>query len=109
MSVVALGSRFGIRVRDEYDYAHIEEELRGALDDSGFEPVARVERSKLGTALHLLWFGPDQRPPTETVTALTSGLETRFGHGLFRLLWDRGVFAATLAEVEIEARLAERR
>ena len=106
---VETGGRFGIRVRDEYDYAHIEEELRGALDDSGFEPVARVERSKLGTALHLLWFGPDQRPPTETVTALTSGLETRFGHGLFRLLWDRGVFAATLAEVEIEARLAERR
>ncbi|MBT8216633.1 MAG: hypothetical protein HKN74_10655 [Acidimicrobiia bacterium] len=106
---VETGGRFGIRVRNEYDNARIEEELRTAIDNSGFQPVARVERGKLSTALHLLWFGPDQRAPTESVTALASGIESRFGHGLFQLLWDRGVFAATLAEVEIEARLAERR
>ena len=107
---VEAGGRFGARVRDEFSYGRIERELKAALADTGLKPNPRAERSRVGTVLHNFWFGDEGRPEDpELVPAFARQLETRFGHGLFEMLWERGVFGATLAAVEIEARLAENR
>jgi energy-coupling factor transporter ATP-binding protein EcfA2 len=103
---VETGGRFGSRLRHQYDYTRIEEELRAALDDSGLEPVVPVERGRIGTLWHTFWFGADLEVDPVAVAGLEAGLESRFGHGLSETLWERGVLGATLAEVEIEARLA---
>ncbi|MGI9649496.1 MAG: GTPase, partial [Acidimicrobiia bacterium] len=103
---VESGGRFGTRLRHEYDYARIEEELRAALDESGLQPVIPIERGRFGSAWHAFWFGADPEVDPAALAALEAGLEFRFGRGLFEILWERGVLGATLAQVEIEARLA---
>jgi len=104
---VESGGRFGTRLRQEFDYVRIEEELRGALDESGLQPVVPVERGRMGTLWHSFWFGADPVVDPAAVAGLTAELESRFGRPLFETLWERGVLGATLAQVEIEARLAE--
>jgi hypothetical protein len=106
---VETGGRFGAHLRDGFSYARIERELRAALDETGLKPNPRVERSRIGAALHNLWFGDESPDDPESVPAFARQLEKRFGHGLFEMLWERSVLGASLAEVEIEARLAENR
>jgi GTPase SAR1 family protein len=103
---VETGGRFGAHLRDEFSYPRIERELKAALDDTGLKPSPRVERSRIGAVLHNFWFGHEGPEDPESVPAFARQLETRFGHGLFEMLWERSVLGATLAEVEIEARLA---
>jgi energy-coupling factor transporter ATP-binding protein EcfA2 len=104
---VETGGRFGAHVRDEFSYARIEQELKASLDETGLKPSPRVERTRIGAVLHRLWFGDESQEGSESVSAFARQLEARFGHGLFEMLWERSVLGATLAEVEIEARLAE--
>ncbi len=106
---VETGGRFGAELRSEFSYPRIEEELRGALDESGFKPAPRIERGRVGAALRSFWFGDSGPEDSEAVPAFARALEARLGLGLFEALWDRGVLGATLAQVEIEARLAENR
>lgn len=103
------GGRFGTRLRQEFGYERIEEELRRALDVSGLTPVVPVERGRVASLWHAFWFGEDPAIDPAAVDTLTAELETRFGRRLFETLWERGVLGATLAQVEIEARLAESR
>jgi GTP-binding protein EngB required for normal cell division len=106
---VETGGRFGAELRSEFSYRRIEEGLRDALDESGLKPIARAERSRIGAALHAFWFGSEDTEDPAAVSAFATALEERFGRGLFEALWERGVLGATLAQVEIEARLAESR
>jgi energy-coupling factor transporter ATP-binding protein EcfA2 len=106
---VETGGRFGAGLRSEFSYPRIEDELRGALDESGLKPTPRVERSRVGTALRSFWFGPQSPEDPEAVPAFARALEERLGRGLFEALWERGVLGATLTQVEIEVRLAENR
>jgi len=106
---VETGGRFGAGLRSEFSYPRIEEELRGALDESGLKPTPRVERGRVGTALRNFWFGDQSPEDPEAVPAFARALEERLGRGLFEALWERGVLGATLTQVEIEVRLAENR
>ena len=106
---VETGGRFGAGLRSEFSYPRIEDELRGALDESGLKPTPRVERSRVGTALRSFWFGHQGPEDPEAVPAFARALEERLGRGLFEALWERGVLGATLTQVEIEVRLAENR
>jgi GTPase SAR1 family protein len=106
---VETGGRFGAGLRSEFSYPRIEEELRGALDESGLKPTPRVERGRVGTALRNFWFGDQSPEDPEAVPAFARALEERLGKGLFEALWERGVLGATLTQVEIEVRLAENR
>ncbi len=106
---VETGGRFGAQVRDEFSYPRIEKELSAALDESKLKPTPQVERGRMGALLHTFWFGGGGPENPEAVPAFARQLEVRFGHALFEMLWKRGVLGATLAEVEIEARLAENR
>ena len=107
---VETGGRFGAGLRSEFSYPRIEEELRGALDESGLKPTPRVERGRVGTALRSFWLGDQGGPEDpEAVPAFARALEARLGRGLFEALWERGVLGATLTQVEIEVRLAENR
>jgi len=107
---VETGGRFGAGLRSEFSYPRIEEELRGALEESGLKPTLRVEQGRVRTALRTFWLG-DQGPEDdpEAVPAFARSLEERLGRGLFEALWERGVLGATLTQVEIEVRLAENR
>jgi energy-coupling factor transporter ATP-binding protein EcfA2 len=106
---VETGGRFGAGLRSEFSYRRIEDELRGALEESELTPVARVERGRIGAAFRKFWFGDEGLDNSEAVPAFARALEERIGRGLFEALWERGVLGATLAQVEIEARLAENR
>jgi energy-coupling factor transporter ATP-binding protein EcfA2 len=106
---VETGGRFGAGLRSEFSYGRIEDELRGALDESGLKPASRQERSRFGAALRTFWFGEEAPEDPGAVPAFARALEERVGLGLFEALWERGVLGATLAQVEIEARLAENR
>jgi energy-coupling factor transporter ATP-binding protein EcfA2 len=104
---VETGGRFGATVRNDFSYDSVERDLRAALDASGLHPRPRIERSRLGAMLHTFWFGDEPEPDADAMAAFAGELEVRFGRPLFDRLWRRGVLAATFAQAEIEARLAE--
>ena len=70
-----------------------------------------ANRSRFGAAFRSFWLGEreEEEEVSEAVPAFARALEERIGRGLFEALWERGVLGATLAQVEIEARLAENR
>ncbi len=106
---VETGGRFGAQLREAFSDGRIEDELSQALAESGVKPAPPVNRSRIGSALHTFWFGEDRPSDPEAVAAFARQLESRFGHSLFEMLWERSVLGATLIQVEIEARLAENR
>ncbi|MDH3606559.1 MAG: 50S ribosome-binding GTPase [Acidimicrobiia bacterium] len=106
---VGTGGEFGSKLRDAFSYPTIEEEMRAAISESGLRPTAPPDRSRVGALLHTFWFGDEGGDNAEAVPAFARQLENRFGQGLFELLWTRSELAATLTQVEIEARLAESR
>ena len=106
---VETGGRFGAGLRSEFSYRRIEDELRDALDESGLKPSPRVERSRIGAAWRTFWFGEEGLEDSKAAAVFARALEQSIGRGLFEALWERGVLGATLAQVEIEARLAENR
>ena len=107
---VETGGRFGAQLRDEFSYPRIEEELAAALDESGLKPSPRV-RAKPGRdrSAQLLVRGRGPRRIRRRCRRLPASWRNASGRGLFEMLWERGVLGATLAQVEIEARLAENR
>lgn len=106
---VETGGRFGSRLRSEFSDPVIERELGEAIAASGLGPSVRSRRRGLGKALHSFWFGDGEVDIDRQAEVLTGQLDGRFGAGIHSSLWERAELGATLALVEIEARLAESR
>lgn len=106
---VETGGRFGSRLRNEFAYPVIEEELGEAIGISGLGPSVRSRRRGVKKALHDFWFGDGEVDIDKQAAVLSSELDGRFGAGMHSLLWERAEFGATLALVEIESRLAANR
>lgn len=102
---VETGGGFGSTLRDRFSYPRIEKQLGEAIDLAGVGRAPVPERTTLRRALHAFWFGSESEDGGD-VDMLRRQLDERFDLEFRDALWDRSLLAATLALVEVEARVA---
>lgn len=105
---VETGGAFGAEFRERFSYPRIEEDLSAAIEKAGAGRSRPADRGAIRRALRRFWFG-EHPGETGDLEELRRELDLRFDAGFRTALWDRALLGATLALVEVEARVAAAR